>query len=91
MDQIYCTYMVSHPYVVPDTMFLTRKDADDHLKANRHHYTQHATSYAMTGWRSPRYEHLIQCEADECDGCMVSRLINDAFNEAGNPDMQEDD
>lgn len=31
------------------------------------------------------------CEADECDGCMVSRLINDAFNEAGNPDMQEDD
>lgn len=31
------------------------------------------------------------CEADECDGCMVSHLINDAFNEAGNPDMQEDD
>lgn len=60
MDQIYCVYMVSHSYVVPDTMFLTRKDADSHLEANRHHYTQNATSYAMTGWRSPRYEHLIQ-------------------------------
>lgn len=58
-DELSVVYMVSHPKIVPDTLFLTRMDADEHLRANRHHYTEYATSYAMTGWRSPRYEHLM--------------------------------
>lgn len=29
------------------------------------------------------------CEADECEKCIVTRLINDAYNELG--DEEEDD
>ena len=47
-------------YVVPNTLFLTRDDAAKHLTSNAHHYTNCASTYAMTAWRSPRYGHLIE-------------------------------
>lgn len=46
--------------VKPDCLFLTRDDAQQHLDDNRHHYTENAHTYAMTAWRSPRYEHLLE-------------------------------
>ncbi len=46
--------------VKPDCLFLTRDDAQRHLDDNRHHYTENAHTYAMTAWRSPRYEHLLE-------------------------------
>lgn len=46
-------------YIVPDTMFLTKKAAKDHIKANQHHYTNKAHTYAMTAWRSPQVALVI--------------------------------
>ena len=46
--------------IYPDTMFLTEKDAREHLKANDHHYDDAAHTYAMTAWRNPRLEKLLQ-------------------------------
>lgn len=46
--------------IYPDTMFLTQKDAEEHLKANDYHYDENAHTYAMTAWRSPVVEKLIK-------------------------------
>lgn len=42
-----------------DTMFLTQKDAEEHLRSNYYHYSDDAHTYAMTAWRSPRVEKLL--------------------------------
>lgn len=48
------------PKIYKDTMFLTQKDAEEHLKANDYHYSADAHTYAMTAWRSPRVAKLIE-------------------------------
>ena len=52
--------------VKPNTMFITKEEARNHLKANHYHYTKEAHTYAMTAWRAPRVEKLwkILEEAD---------------------------
>lgn len=52
-------YIAYDEVIKPDAMFLTRKDAKAYLKNNRHHYTGKAKTYAMTAYRSHRYEMLI--------------------------------
>lgn len=52
-------YIAYDEVIKPDDMFLTRKDAKAYLKNNRHHYTGKAKTYAMTAYRSHRYEMLI--------------------------------
>lgn len=44
---------------VPNCMFLTQIDAENHLRANDYHYHEEARTYCMCGWRSPRFEKLI--------------------------------
>ena len=44
--------------IYPDTMFLTQKEAERHLKANDYHYSEDAHTYAMTSWRNPETEKL---------------------------------
>lgn len=46
--------------IYENTMFLTQKDAEEHLKANHYHYSEDAHTYAMTAWRDPRMEQLIK-------------------------------
>lgn len=46
-------------YIVPDTLFLTKREAQEHLKNNAHHYTSEAHTYAMTAWRSPTVKRLL--------------------------------
>ncbi len=46
--------------IYPNTMFLTEKDAAEHLRANDYHYDETAHTYAMTAWRSPAVEKLIK-------------------------------
>lgn len=46
--------------IYENTMFLTEKDAAEHLKANDYHYDETAHTYAMTAWRSPTMERLIK-------------------------------
>ncbi|WP_303752883.1 hypothetical protein, partial [Bacillus velezensis] len=45
--------------VRPDTMFLTKAEAKTHIKLNKHHYTSEAHTYAMTAWRAPKVERLL--------------------------------
>ena len=44
---------------VDNCMFLTQIDAENHLRANDYHYHEKARTYCMCGWRSPRFERLI--------------------------------
>lgn len=41
------------PVVYPNTMFLTEKEAEEHLKRNHYHYSEDAHTYCMCAWRSP--------------------------------------
>lgn len=41
-------------------MFLTQKAAEEHLRANHHHYSDNATTYAMTAWRSQEADMLYK-------------------------------
>lgn len=45
--------------IVPDTMFLTKRECEEHIKRNHYHYNK-PHSYAMTAWRSPQVERLYE-------------------------------
>lgn len=42
-----------------DTMFLTYREAKEHIRKNHYHYRQ-PHPYAMTAWRSPQVEKLYE-------------------------------
>jgi len=44
----------------PNTMFITKQEAMEHLKANHYHYSPRAHTYAMTAWRAPKVERLLK-------------------------------
>lgn len=44
--------------IYPNTMFLTEKDAREHLQSNDYHYSEDAHTYCMSAWRSPVVERL---------------------------------
>ena len=46
--------------VVPDTLFLTHKACEDHLRKYGYNYRKDAHAYAMTAIRSPQFEKLIK-------------------------------
>ena len=46
------------PVIYPNTMFLTEKDAREHLEKNYYHYSDDAHTYCMCAWRSPVVERL---------------------------------
>lgn len=46
-------------YIVPNTFFLTKREAENHLQENKHHYTDEVHPYLMTAWRSPEFEKLL--------------------------------
>ena len=48
------------PKIYPDTFFLTKKEAEEHLRKNAHHYSNDAHVYAMTAWRAPQVESLYK-------------------------------
>lgn len=43
-----------------DTLFLTKREAEEHLKRNSYHYNDTAHPFAMTAWRSPQVERLYK-------------------------------
>ena len=59
--ELYSIYEVSLEWYIPNdaTGFLTKKSAEEHLKANAHHYSPYARAYALSAWRNPVYERLI--------------------------------
>jgi hypothetical protein len=52
-------FVKEEEFIVPDTMFLTKEEAKRHLKINHYHYTSKAHTYAMTAWRAPKVERLL--------------------------------
>ena len=50
---------VNEEYIVQDTMFLTLREAQEHIKRNYYHYSDKVHPYAMTAWRSPQVSKLI--------------------------------
>lgn len=45
--------------IVPDTMFLTKRECEEHIERNYYHYNK-PHPYAMTAWRSPQVERLYE-------------------------------
>lgn len=58
-SEAYLVYEKEEEFIVPDTMFLTKQEAKDHIKKNRHHYTSRVHTYAMTAWRAPKVAKLL--------------------------------
>lgn len=40
-------------------MFLTESDAENHLKANQHHYSSEAHTYIEHAWRAPELKEFL--------------------------------
>lgn len=55
-------FSVAQYEIVPkySGMFLTQKAAEEHLRANYYHYSDNATTYAMTAWRSKEADMLYK-------------------------------
>ncbi|PFR93571.1 hypothetical protein, partial [Priestia megaterium] len=53
------TFVKEESFIVPNTMFLVKEEAKNHLKTNHYHYSSKAHTYAMTAWRSPQVEKLL--------------------------------
>lgn len=47
-------------FIVPNTMFLTKAEAQEHIKQNSYHYSSKVHTYAMTAWRAPKVEKLLK-------------------------------
>jgi len=47
-------------FICPNTMFIIKKEAEEHIKANHYHYSPKAHTYAMTAWRAPKVERLLK-------------------------------
>lgn len=58
-DEVIVIYYNEIDTTVPNCMFLTQIDAENHLRAKDYHYHEDARTYCMCGWRSPRFERLI--------------------------------
>ena len=58
-DEVKVFYYKEMDVTVPNCVFLTQIDAENHLRANDYHYHEEARTYCMCGWRSPRFEKLI--------------------------------
>ena len=52
--------MTEESFVRNDTMFLTKAEAKRHLQLNHYHYSKKAHTYAMTAWRAPKVERLLE-------------------------------
>ena len=54
-------------------MFLTEKDAENHLRTNPHHYGKTARSYVKHCWRAPHttdfFKNLFNMFGIDCDMC----------------------
>ena len=51
--------------VKTDSMFLTKRECQEHIRRNHHHYNNTVHTYAMTAWRSPQVEKLYNILMNE--------------------------
>ena len=60
-----CCQVCMTEYIAENTMFLTLREAREHIMRNDYHY-KNPRPFAMTAWRSPQVEQLVRIlhEAD---------------------------
>lgn len=58
-DNLSVCYYKDVERIVPNTMFLTKRECEEHIKRNHYHYNK-PHSYAMTAWRSPQVKKLYE-------------------------------
>ncbi|MGL5647767.1 MAG: hypothetical protein ACRDDY_07945 [Clostridium sp.] len=59
-DYISIGYYRTNHVIKENTMFLTLREAREHLESNSHHYNDKVYTYAMTAWRSPQVAKLYE-------------------------------
>lgn len=59
-DELEITYMKYEEYTIPNCVFLTEKDAEEHLKRNHYHYTETAHTYVECAWRCNDFEEFLK-------------------------------
>ena len=79
-NMMVCVFLTKQWKIVANTMFLTLREAKDHLETNYYHYTNEARTYAMTAWRSPDVAQLIKL-LHEVDFNELSELVSKAEKE----------
>lgn len=52
-------HVTKESFIVPNTMFITKKEAKEHIEANHYHYTSEVHTYAMTAWRAPKVAKIL--------------------------------
>ena len=76
-----CYPAAKEPYIMPNTFFLTKKEAQRYIDTNRHNFGHHLGSqphtYAMTALRSPQVERLWD---------ILEAFDWDSFGKEGNRD-----
>lgn len=58
-DDVEIGYYEKVDIIYPNTMFLTHKECEEHLKEYGYNYSEDAHAYAMTAYRSPEVETLL--------------------------------
>lgn len=58
-DDVEIGYYEKVDIIYPNTMFLTHKECEEHLKEYGYNYSKDAHAYAMTAQRSPEVETLL--------------------------------
>lgn len=58
-DKYSCRYYRNVEHIVQNTMFITVRECEEHIKRNHYHYSN-PRPFAMTAWRSPQVEKLYK-------------------------------
>ena len=85
-ERVRLTHFEDVRRINPGPIFLTHRDADNHLRLNDYHYTEDAHAYAMTAWRDPTIERLWKLLQEiDWDKCRrAPATVNQEFDEAVN-------
>ncbi|MGI1832943.1 hypothetical protein [Bacillus altitudinis] len=68
--------------VKPNTMFITKAEAKEHIRLNQHHYSHKAHTYAMTALRAPKVAKVWEI-LQEFDWDSVENAVNHKRQQEG--------
>lgn len=66
-------YSNKYDVPAPDTLFITKRECQNHIEQNHYHY-KHPHTYAMTAWRSPQIEQLYKV-LKETDWARIAQAL----------------
>lgn len=59
-DDIHVVPVKEEHFIQPNTLFITKKEAEEHLEAKRHNYSEKAHTFSMTALDAPVLTKLYQ-------------------------------